>query len=109
LVVATAQRSPGIPHHLRSAQLAVPLSVLVILPVLCVWTAARPRQAVLPMSPKWGHISDCHRALVAVPDVEEAPHEPIPVVVVRGGARRRGVSGPSVSHVTAFLHDPRPL
>src|SRR5207249_7205981 len=65
------------------------------------------RQAVLPMSPKWGHISDCHSALVDVLDVEEAPHEPIPAVDVRSGARRRGVSGPSVAHRSSFLSDSR--
>src|SRR5439155_20651414 len=97
------------PAFARSQEPAtsLPLSVLAILPVLCVSTAARPRQAVLPMSPKWGHISDCHSALVAVPDVEEAPHEPIPVVVVRGGTRRRGVSGPSVAHRCSLLSDSR--
>src|SRR2546422_2855719 len=58
LVVATVEGSARLPHDLRSARLAAPLSVLVILPILCVSCAALMQRTVLPMSPKRGHISD---------------------------------------------------
>src|SRR2546425_12363782 len=58
LVVATVEGSARVRHDLRSAGLAVTLSVLGILPVLRVWSAALMHGTVLPMSPKRGHISD---------------------------------------------------
>src|SRR2546428_6758021 len=58
LVVATVEGSARLPHDLRSARLAVPLSVLEILPILCVSWAALMQRAELPMFPKRCRISD---------------------------------------------------